>query len=590
MARQWMKFFLDAGISKDTSAEYALEFESNRMEMSLLGDLDKDCLRDLNVTAIGDILKILRHAKSMTSPKSKEKSEIKEELTAIVPKEVKKETPTKERTVRPPSIEEIDSKSRRIVSSRLGPPKSEPVKQEDAPSSKSPSVFRRLGSQPLSEDETSPNKNIFERLGPDSELLRHDSSQERESPQEARVSSTSSDGGSVTPGKGILKRRGTGSGSVMSRSISAPNIVSLKQKSQESTRRNKTKRLSFGPDEVRYMEPSPGIKSRLGFGRCSSPPAPELDEIDEPGLQTELKKIAVGKDKFELKRMMKIVNESNKALRMSVTPERSVGDDSQEFYVQSRSSVSESKDSSLKINIKNNEYRKSQDTEYHVDKVDLALRAAKLKSNLDQRREESSSSKLLKTTSSRKRLVKIETLDDGSKVRSYIEPNDPILEAVPVKRSKKDSPDKKIKISAGHVVPNFTVDRSSISSSGLHSGNGHRTLAQKAEYARSKQETSETRVRSDERSRSRSDGGEVRSGQVKSSSSVHHRIGSSREQETEGHRDRVSFGSVRDRMGSREERKSGGSIRDRLGGKEESSSRHHDEKNIYSRLGDRERD
>ena len=218
-----MKFFLDAGISKDTSAEYALEFESNRMEMSLLGDLDKDCLRyvkdffkfqefiefffrDLNVTAIGDILKILRHAKSMTSPKSKEKSEIKEELTAIVPKEVKKETPTKERTVKPPStnysIEEIDSKSRRIVSSRLGPPTSEPVKQEDAPSSRSPSVFRRLGSQPLSEDETSPNKNIFERLGPDSELVRHDSSQERESPQEARVSSTSTDGASVTPGKG----------------------------------------------------------------------------------------------------------------------------------------------------------------------------------------------------------------------------------------------------------------------------------------------------------------------------------------------------------------------------------------------------
>ena len=154
------------------------------------------------MTAIGDILKILRHAKIMTSPKSKEKSEIKEELTAIAPKEVKKETPTKERTVKPPSSEDSDTKSRRIVSSRLGPPTSDPVKQEDAPSSKSPSVFRRLGSQPLSEDETSPNKNIFERLGPDSELRRHDSSQERDSPQEARVSSTSSDGGTVTPGKG----------------------------------------------------------------------------------------------------------------------------------------------------------------------------------------------------------------------------------------------------------------------------------------------------------------------------------------------------------------------------------------------------
>ena len=372
----------------------------------------------------------------------------------------------------------------------------------------------------------------------------------------------------------------------MSRSTSAPNIVSLKNKSQEPNRRKDQKRISFGHDEIRYMEPSPGIKSRLGFGRCSSPPAPELDGIDDSGLQTELKKIAVGKDKFELKRVMKIVNESNKALRMSVTPERSMGDDSQEFYVKSRSS--ESKDSSLKINIKNNEYRKSQQesTEYNVDKVDLALRAAKLKSNLDQRREESASSKSLTTSSSRKRLVKIDTLDDGSKVRSYIEPDDPILEAVPVKRSKQDVGDKKIQISAGHIVTNFTVDRSSSSGSGSHSG--HKTLAQKAEVARSKQET---RVRPEERSRSRSDGGEARSGQVKSPPSVHHRIGSSREREAEGHRDgRASLGSVRDRMGTREKRTSSGSIRDRLGGKEESSSRHHEEKNIYSRLGGRERD
>lgn len=162
------------------------------------------------MTAIGDILKILRHAKSLSSStKSKEKSEIKEELTSIAPKdkEVKKETqtPSKERKVKPASLEESDSKSRRIVSSRLGPPTSDPVKKEDDSSSKSPSVFRRLGSQPLSEEETSPNKNIFERLGPDSENPRQSVSQERDSrdsPQEARVSSTSSDGLTLTPGKG----------------------------------------------------------------------------------------------------------------------------------------------------------------------------------------------------------------------------------------------------------------------------------------------------------------------------------------------------------------------------------------------------
>ena len=165
---------------------------------------NQSLIRDLNVTAIGDILKILRHAKSISSPKNKDKSEIKEELTAIASKEVKNETPapTKERKVKPASSEESDSKSRRIVSSRLGPPKSDPVKQEDEASSKSPSVFRRLGSQPLSEEETSPNKNIFERLGPDAEIQRQGSSQERDSPQEARVSSTSSEGVSVTPGKG----------------------------------------------------------------------------------------------------------------------------------------------------------------------------------------------------------------------------------------------------------------------------------------------------------------------------------------------------------------------------------------------------
>ena len=115
---------------------------------------------------------------------------------------MKPETPLKERIVKAPPQEESESKSRRIVSSRLGPPSSQPVKKEDEATSKSPSVFRRLGSQPLSEEDTSPNKNIFERLGPDSEIVRVDSSQERDSPQEARVSSTSSEGVSATPGKG----------------------------------------------------------------------------------------------------------------------------------------------------------------------------------------------------------------------------------------------------------------------------------------------------------------------------------------------------------------------------------------------------
>ena len=40
-----MKFFLDAGIPKDSSAEYAVNFEQNRMELDMLPELDKDTLR-----------------------------------------------------------------------------------------------------------------------------------------------------------------------------------------------------------------------------------------------------------------------------------------------------------------------------------------------------------------------------------------------------------------------------------------------------------------------------------------------------------------------------------------------------------------
>merc|ERR1712232_749740 len=111
----------------------------------------------------------------------------------------------------------------------------------------------------------SPSKNVYSRLGP----------------EEARISSTSE----ASPGKagdgrtkGILKKRGVGDGSNLSRSKSAPNVISLKPLA--STGKLK-KRISFGKDEIRLMEASPGIKSRLGYGRCSSPPPPEIDEIDE---------------------------------------------------------------------------------------------------------------------------------------------------------------------------------------------------------------------------------------------------------------------------------------------------------------------
>ena len=75
------------------------------------------------------------------------------------------------------------------------------------------SVFNRLGSQSkqsprpdeLEDTRTVANKGIFSRLGPEAEkqLRASESSSRSQSPQEARVSSTSDDSPlSLTPGKG----------------------------------------------------------------------------------------------------------------------------------------------------------------------------------------------------------------------------------------------------------------------------------------------------------------------------------------------------------------------------------------------------
>ena len=88
----------------------------------------------------------------------------------------------------------------------------------------------------------------------------------------------------------------------MARSKSAPNIISLKAPTVKDTKKREVK---WGADEIKTMEPKPDIKSRLGYGRCASPPPPE---ISESNLKTEIKKIAIGGGKFEMRKVMKIVN------------------------------------------------------------------------------------------------------------------------------------------------------------------------------------------------------------------------------------------------------------------------------------------
>jgi len=59
----WLRFFRNAGIPTGFDTKYALVFDENRMKMDMLGDLNKECLKDMGIHAMGDIIAILKHAK-----------------------------------------------------------------------------------------------------------------------------------------------------------------------------------------------------------------------------------------------------------------------------------------------------------------------------------------------------------------------------------------------------------------------------------------------------------------------------------------------------------------------------------------------
>ena len=57
---------MDANIPAGVATEYAISFSDNRMRLDMLPELSKDYLRDLNITVLGDVIAILKHAKAVS--------------------------------------------------------------------------------------------------------------------------------------------------------------------------------------------------------------------------------------------------------------------------------------------------------------------------------------------------------------------------------------------------------------------------------------------------------------------------------------------------------------------------------------------
>ena len=63
----WIKFFKEAGIPAGDAANYAVKFSDNRITRAMLMDLTKEYLSDMGIAILGDVISILKHAKSVHS-------------------------------------------------------------------------------------------------------------------------------------------------------------------------------------------------------------------------------------------------------------------------------------------------------------------------------------------------------------------------------------------------------------------------------------------------------------------------------------------------------------------------------------------
>ena len=64
---EWLSFFREAGVPVGPAASYANTFVDNRITKSMLMDLTKEYLKEMGIGVMGDVIAILKYAKTAYS-------------------------------------------------------------------------------------------------------------------------------------------------------------------------------------------------------------------------------------------------------------------------------------------------------------------------------------------------------------------------------------------------------------------------------------------------------------------------------------------------------------------------------------------